>query len=55
LVLFDEVPARVCADCDEVWLDADVLRAMDAALADGRAPTRRVEVPAFSLSSLRAA
>lgn len=54
-VLFEDVPAHVCVDCGEVWLDAAVLRAMESAVADGRTPSRQVEIPSFSLASLRAA
>ena len=49
LVVFEDVPARVCADCSNVWLDHDVLKAMEDALSGGDNDCRTIEVPAYSL------
>jgi YgiT-type zinc finger domain-containing protein len=55
LVVFEDVPGLVCPDCGEVWLDADVLEAMDAGVREGSAQARTIAVTAVSLASLRAA
>jgi HTH-type transcriptional regulator / antitoxin MqsA len=55
LVVFEEVPASVCEDCGEVWLEAHVLHAMEDAAAGGARPSRTLSVPAISLEEVRAA
>lgn len=55
LVVFEDVPAHVCQDCDEVWLDARVLRAMDKAVDNHDLPTKTLAIPAISLTAIQAA
>lgn len=47
--LFEHVPAQVCAECGEVWIEEAVLRQIDRLKAGGQ-PVRCVETPVFDLA-----
>ena len=47
---FENVPALVCRQCNEVWLDSKVTQAIDAIIQQHPQPTRYHQVPVFSLS-----
>ncbi len=50
IVVFEDVPARVCKDCQAIWLSSEVLESMDKVLTQKVAPARKIEVPVWSLS-----
>ncbi len=47
---FENVPAMVCKQCDEVWLDAEVAQLMERIIEQPPKPTRFHQVPVFSLT-----
>src|SRR6266571_5458878 len=49
LYLFHNVPAKVCAACGELWIDEEVLQALDRLIAEG-VPMRTVETPVFDFA-----
>ena len=51
LWLFQNVPARVCGRCGEVWIEERVLRDIDRLIEHGR-PTRTEETPVFDLAQV---
>lgn len=55
IVIFEDVPARVCLACGEIWLNSKVIRAMERILKQGKKPNKKMSVPVWSLSGLRAA
>ena len=55
IVVFEDVPAKVCASCNEVWLSSKVVQAMDKILVKQRKPSKKMMVPVWSLSNLKAA
>ena len=46
---FENVPALVCRQCGEVWLEAEVGRLIDKIIQQHPTPTKYHEVPVFSL------
>ena len=46
LYLFQNVPARACTACGEIWIDEKVLQQIDRLIADG-VPVRKVETPVY--------
>lgn len=46
LSLFQNVPARVCTACGEIWIDDEVLQQIDRLIAHG-VPVRQVETPVY--------
>ena len=55
LFVFEEVPARVCRQCGERYLDAEVVKAMEQAVLEQLKPKRILQVPVFSFTELAAA
>lgn len=55
LVLFEDVPASVCLDCGEIWLSAKTIKTMDNILSKKTKPTKKIQVPVWSLSGEKAA
>lgn len=55
IVVFDDVPARVCLSCGEIWLGSHVVGAMDRILKQQKKPTKKITVPVWSLAELTAA
>ena len=49
IVIFEDVPAEVCTQCDEVWLDGKTVEKMDRLLFRKTRPTRMLSVPTWSL------
>lgn len=49
LYLFQNVPAKVCEACGEVWIDEEVLQQIDRLIKEG-VPIRRVETPVYDFS-----
>ena len=49
LYLFENVPAKVCTACGELWIDEEVLQAIDRLIAEG-VPMRTVETPVFDFA-----
>ena len=55
IVVFEDVPARICISCGESWLSARVVKAMDKILTQQKKPKKRIAVPVWSLSMMKAA
>lgn len=55
IVVFEDVPARVCLSCGETWLSSKVVRTIDKLLTKQNKPRKRMLVPVWSLSNLKAA
>lgn len=53
LYLFHNVPAKVCTACGELWIDEEVLHALDRLIAEG-VPMRTVETPVFDFARVLA-
>lgn len=51
IFLFEGVPAKVCIDCDAVWLDASAVEKIDRILELRPKPKRTREIPVWSLAS----
>lgn len=51
---FENVPALVCRQCGEIWLDSKVSQAIDAVIRERPQPKRYHQVPVFSLPELGA-
>jgi YgiT-type zinc finger domain-containing protein len=47
---FENVPALVCQECGEVWLDAEVSQLMERIIQLHPQPKRYHQVPVFSLT-----
>lgn len=50
IVVFENVPARVCMECGESWFDAKTLKKMDVILAKNPKPLKRLSVPVWSFA-----
>jgi len=46
---FENVPALVCRQCGEVWLEAAVGQLIDKIIRENPRPTKYHQVPVFSL------
>lgn len=46
LYLFQNVPAKVCDACGELWIDEEILREIDRLITKG-VPVRTVETPVY--------
>jgi YgiT-type zinc finger domain-containing protein len=46
IYLFQNVPAKVCTACGEIWIDEEVLQQIDKLIEYG-APVRKVETPVY--------
>jgi YgiT-type zinc finger domain-containing protein len=55
IVIFDDVPASVCATCGEIWLGSKTVQAMEKILLQQKKPTKKIAIPVWSLSGLKAA
>lgn len=55
IVVFEDVPARVCLSCGETWLSAKVINMMEKILTKQRKPQRKITVPVWSLAVMKAA
>jgi YgiT-type zinc finger domain-containing protein len=47
---FENVPALVCRQCGEVWLEAEVGQLIDRIIAEHPSPKKYHRVPVFSLA-----
>lgn len=50
-LLFEQVPAKVCTSCDEVWIEGKIAEKMEKLFQKGIKPTRRITVPVWSFSN----
>lgn len=55
LFVFEDVPARVCRQCGELYFDARVVKAMEKAVLSQLEPKRILQVPVFSYPEVVAA
>jgi YgiT-type zinc finger domain-containing protein len=46
IYLFQNVPAKVCTACGEIWIDEEVLQEIDKLIEYG-VPVRKVETPVY--------
>ena len=44
--VFQNVPAKVCTACGEIWIDEEVLQVIDRLIESG-VPVRKVETPVY--------
>jgi len=51
---FEDVPALVCQQCGEVWLDAEVAQLVERIIQQQPRPKRYHQVPVFSLTEFSA-
>ena len=49
---FENVPALVCVQCGEVWLDAQVTQLIEQVILQQPEPKRFRQIPVFSLNEL---
>ena len=47
LLVFENVPMGVCAQCGEKFLRPEVAKTIDAALESAKRPTRVLQVPVY--------
>jgi YgiT-type zinc finger domain-containing protein len=52
LYLFENVPARVCAKCGEIWIDEATLQEIDRLIREGK-PVGKVETPVYNFAAAR--
>ena len=50
---FENVPAMVCRQCGEVWLEAEIGQLMERIIQEQPKPSRYHQVPVFSLAEFR--
>lgn len=55
LFVFEDVPVQACNDCGEIWINANVASEMEACIAKGKTPSKKIEISAFSLAGVKAA
>lgn len=53
LYLFQNVPAKVCTACGELWIDEETLQELDHLIAEG-VPVRKVETPVYDFARVTA-
>jgi YgiT-type zinc finger domain-containing protein len=46
IYLFQNVPAKICSECREIWIDEEVLQQIDRLIETG-VPVRKVETPVY--------
>jgi len=51
IVVFENVKAQVCPHCDEIWLDAKVVKKIDRILTQQEKPTYKMSVPVWNLKT----
>jgi YgiT-type zinc finger domain-containing protein len=49
IYLFQNVPAKVCSACGEIWIDEEVLQQIDRLIETG-VPVRKVETPVYDFT-----
>lgn len=49
LYLFQNVPAKVCSDCGEIWVEEATLQGIDRLIKKGR-PVSKVETPVYDFA-----
>ena len=49
IYLFQNVPAKICGECREMWIDEEVLQQIDRLIETG-VPVRNVETPVYDFS-----
>jgi YgiT-type zinc finger domain-containing protein len=54
IYLFQNVPAKVCTACGEIWIDEEVLQVIDRLIETG-VPVRKVETPIYDFTRAAAA
>jgi YgiT-type zinc finger domain-containing protein len=52
IIVFEDVQAEVCRQCGEVYLDPQVLEAIDRITAGDAQPKATMSVPVFSLAGV---
>ena len=52
LYIFQNVPAKVCSACGEIWIDDSVIQEIDRLIREGK-PTRKVETPVYDLAGVK--
>ncbi len=55
LIVFEDVPARVCRQCGEKYFDAAVVKAMERAVLGQLRPKRILQVPVYAYADVAAA
>jgi YgiT-type zinc finger domain-containing protein len=53
IYLFQNVPAKICGECREIWIDEEVLQQIDQLIETG-VPVRKVETPVYDFSRAQA-
>jgi YgiT-type zinc finger domain-containing protein len=51
IYLFQNVPAKVCTACGEIWIDEEMLQEIDKLIESG-VPVRKVETPVYDFPVL---
>jgi YgiT-type zinc finger domain-containing protein len=46
IYLFQNVPAKICGECREIWIDEEVLQQIDRLIETG-VPVRKIETPVY--------
>jgi YgiT-type zinc finger domain-containing protein len=49
IYLFQNVPAKICSECRDIWIDDEVLEQIDRLIETG-VPVRKVETPVYDFS-----
>ena len=49
LYVFENVPATICGECREIWIDEEVLQEIDKLIEYG-VPVRKIETPVYDFS-----
>lgn len=47
--IFQNVPAKVCGACGELWIDEEVLQAFDRIIEEG-VPVRSIKTPVYDFA-----
>ena len=50
IYLFENVPAKVCRDCGEVWIAGTTLKEIGRLIEEG-APARKIATPVYDFAS----
>lgn len=49
IYLFQNMPAKVCTACGEIWIEEATLQEIDRLIREGE-PTRKVETPVYDFA-----
>lgn len=52
IVIFENVPALVCAQCHETLFTADIVKKMEALALTERPPSRTEQIPVYDLAEV---